>query len=225
MTQPLAKKLKRLPAHPELMEMFRQLREAYQAQPFRRLDLLLKEKGWAEHPYIRQLSVSQKTDLEAGIIWAATRDYRLACVRQLALFQPTIYGDDGWQELLGNAFRLGPIVNYYNDLPSIYGATTINFNATSLQMKAAVNQRVFDVPAAGGFLITDFKEQLAEVLEPGKESVCYHHPGEIPDLVRFYLAHPEARRRIVAQGRARVLGEHTYRHRLQEMLTVLRRTM
>ncbi|MDD2904635.1 MAG: glycosyltransferase, partial [Syntrophales bacterium] len=73
--------------------------------------------------------------------------------------------------------------------------------------------------------LTDFKEQLAEVLEPGKESVCYHRPEEIPDLVRFYLEHPEARRQIAARGRARVLREHTYRHRLEEMLAVLRRTM
>src|SRR4030065_1394699 len=100
----------------------------------------------------------------------------------------------------------------------MYGATTINFHARSMQMKAAVNQRVFDVPAAGGFLLTDFKEQLAEVLEPGKESVCYHHPEEIPDLVRFYLDHPEARRQIGERGRARVLAEHTYRHRLQGMM-------
>ncbi|MFZ5452853.1 MAG: glycosyltransferase family protein [Thermodesulfobacteriota bacterium] len=225
MTQPLAKKLGRLPASPEVPVLFQQLLDAYQARPYRRLGLLLAELGLENHPLIRQLQGIELTDLEAGVIWAATRDYRLSCVRQLACFQPTIYGDDGWQKLLGPSFRLGPIVNYYDDLPAIYGATAINFNATSMQMKAAVNQRVFDVPAAGGFLITDFKEQLAEVLEPGKESVCYHHPEEIPDLVRFYLEHPEARRQIAQRGQARVLREHTYRHRLQEMLAVLRRTM
>jgi spore maturation protein CgeB len=225
MTQPLAKKLERLPSSPEFLDLFGQLLDAYQAQPHRRLDLLLEEQQLAQNPLIRQMTTSERTDLEAGVIWAATRDYRLGCVRQLAPFRPTIYGDSGWQELLGPSFRLGPIVNYYDDLPAIYGATAINFNATSLQMKAAVNQRVFDVPAAGGFLLTDYKEQLAEVLEPGKESVCYHHQEEIPDLVRFYLDHPGERRRIVERGRARVLGEHTYRHRLQEMLAVLRRTM
>jgi spore maturation protein CgeB len=225
MTQPLAKKLERLPSSPETTGIFRQLLAAFQVQPHRRLDLLLEEQGLAAHPLIQKMSLSERTDLEAGIIWAATLDYRLECVKRLAPFKPTIYGDSGWRELLGDSFRLGPIVNYYDDLPAIFGATTINFNATSMQMKAAVNQRVFDVPAAGGFLLTDFKEQLAEVLEPGKESVCYHHPEEIPDLVRFYLDHPDARRQIVERGRARVLAEHTYLHRLQEMLAVLRRTM
>jgi len=221
----VAKKLERLPSSPEFLALFQRLLDAFQAQPYRRLDLLLEEEGLAEHPLIRQMNLTARTDLEAGIIWAGTRDYRLRCVRRLAAFSPTIYGDPGWQELVGPRFRLHPEVNYYQDLPAIYGASTINFNATSLQMKAAVNQRVFDVPAAGGFLLTDFKEQLAEVLEPGKESVCYYAPEEIPDLVRFYLGHPDARRRIIERARARVLQEHTYRHRIQEMLAVLRRTL
>lgn len=225
MISSVAKKLERLPSSPEFRALFQQLLEAFQAQPYRRLDLLLEEEGLAGHPLIRQMNLSERTDLEAGIIWAATRDYRLRCVRQLAPFGPTIYGDSGWQELVAAPFRLHPEVSYFHDLPALYGATTINFNATSLQMKAAVNQRVFDVPAAGGFLLTDFKEQLAEVLEPGKESACYHHPEEIPDLVRFYLDHPEARRQIIERARARVLQEHTYRHRIQEMLVVLRRTL
>src|SRR4030042_758939 len=223
MIHPVAKKRERLPSSPEFLELCPQLLDAYQAQPYRRLDLLLAGRGMEEHPLIRQLTTAAYTDLEAGIIWAATRDYRLSCVQRLAPFKPTIYGDNGWGELFGDPFRLHPEVNYYDDLPLIYGATTINFNATSMQMKAAVNQRAFDGPAAGGFLLTDFKEQLAAVLDPGKESVCYHHPEEIPDLVRFYLHHPEARRQIIEGGRARVLREHTYRHRLQEMLAVLRR--
>jgi spore maturation protein CgeB len=221
----VAAKLERLPSSPEFLEMFRQLQEAFQAHPFRRLDLLLADRGLAEHPLIRQLTISQWTDLEAGIIWAATRDYRLECVRRLAPFKPVIYGDSGWGELVAAPFRLRSEVNYYRDLPAVYGASAVNFNATSMQMKAAVNQRVFDVPAAGGFLLTDFKEQLAEVLEPGKETVCYHHPEEIPELVRYYLDRPEARLRIVERGRARILREHTYRHRIQEMLAVLRRNM
>jgi len=225
MIHPAAKKLGRLPSAPEFRDLFQGLLDAFQAQPFRRLDLLLRERGLAEHPLIQALSITEQTDLEAGIIWAATRDYRLRCVRQLAPFKPAIYGDSGWSQLLGPSFRLLPEVNYYDDLPAIYGATAVNFNATSLQMKAAVNQRVFDVPAAGGFMLTDFKEQLAEVLEPGREVVCYHQPEEIPELIRFYLSHPEARRQIIDRGRARVLREHTYRHRVQEMLAVLRRTL
>ena len=118
-----------------------------------------------------------------------------------------------------------PEVNYYDELPQVYGATAINFNATSLQMKAAVNQRIFDAPAAGGFVLTDFREQLAELFEVGEEVACFREPGEIPELVRFYLKHPQVREKMAAKARQRVLAEHTYRHRVAVMLDVMRRSL
>jgi len=126
---------------------------------------------------------------------------------------------------LENGLQLRSEVNYYHELPQVYRTTAINFNATSLQMKAAVNQRVFDAPAAGGFLLTDFREQLAELFEVGKEVACFGEPGEIPDLVRFYLRHPEVREKMTARARSRVLAEHTYRHRVAVMLDTMRRSL
>jgi spore maturation protein CgeB len=131
----------------------------------------------------------------------------------------------GGAKLLGKGFRLRPEVNYYDELPRIYGESAINFNATSLQMKAAVNQRIFDAPAAGGFVLTDFREQLAELFEVGEEVVIFRDPEEIPDLVRFYLKNPKLRTKITAKARRRVLGEHTYRHRVAAMLAAMRRTL
>lgn len=225
LTGSVAEKLKRLPSSREFRELFHRLLTAFKAQPFRRLEALLAAAGLEEHPLIRGLDRSGLTDLEAGIIWAATRDYRLECLKPLAPFRPVIYGDPGWPELLGHPFQLRPEVNYFDELPLVYGASTINFNATSLQMKTAVNQRVFDAPAAGGFLLTDFREQLAELLVVGQEVVCYRDPAEIPDLVRFYLKHPSERARVVQKARDRILAEHTYRHRVKTMLDLLRRRL
>ena len=91
-------------------------------------------------------------------------------------------------------------------------------------MKGAVNQRLFDVPAAGAFVLTDWREQTEKLFEPGKELVCYRESEEIPDLVRYFLAHPEERRRIVRAARTRVLAEHTWTHRVRSILTILRET-
>jgi spore maturation protein CgeB len=174
---------------------------------------------------IRGLDRQGLSDLEAALLWNATLEYRLSCVRELLPFKPVIYGDAGWRELLGNSVVLRPEVNYYDELPQIYGGTAINFNATSLQMKAAVNQRVFDAPAAGGFVLTDFREQLAELFEVGEEVACFGEPGEICDLVRFYLQHPKVRETMTIKARSRVLAEHTYRHRVAAMLDTMRRTL
>ncbi len=223
LTRPVAEKRARLPGGPDFDRLFDHLAGAYRREPYRDLATVIAQED-LKAPLLADLAPRQRVDLEAGMIWAATRDYRRDCVRQLAPFQPVIYGDGGWRELVGPEFSLRPEVRYYEELPLVYQASQINFNATSLQMKAAVNQRVFDVPAAGGFLLTDFREQLTEVLEVGREVVCYRHPEEIPDLVRFYLAHPEERRRLTQAARQRVLKEHTYVHRLQSMLALMRST-
>jgi len=219
------KKLACLPASPEFRRLFHRLARAYGAKPFRRLAQVLTQEGLASHPLIQALSPEELTHLEAGIIWEATRVHRLECIRRLAPFHPVIYGDPGWHRQTGEDLILRPEVNYYDQLPLVYGATVINFNVTSLQMQAAVNQRVFDAPAAGGFLLTDFKPQLAELFEVGREVVCYRHPGEIPELVAFYLKHERARQEVVSRARRRLLAEHTYLHRLKTMVEVIRRTI
>lgn len=218
-------KLARLPASPGFRRLFHRLARAYQKRPFWRLDEVLKQEGLAGHPLLQGLSPEERTDLEAGMMWEATRRHRLACIRRLAPFQPVVFGDPGWRRLLAAPFSLRPEVNYYEELPQVYRGSVINFNVTSLQMKTAVNQRVFDVPAAGGFLLTDFKAQLPELLEVGKEIICYRHPEEIPELARFYLKSDRAREEVICRGRERILAEHTYIHRLQAMVEVIRRTI
>ncbi len=150
--------------------------------------------------------------------------YRNGCVRRLLPFHPLIVGDRGWRV----EFRHEPrqpryldALSYYAELPAFYGHSAINFNCTSKQMKGAVNQRVFDVPAAGAFVLTDWRPQMEQLFEP-EEMACYHDPEEIPDLTRYYLAHPLERRKMAAAGRRRVLACHTWEHRLQVLLEQMR---
>jgi spore maturation protein CgeB len=219
------KKLERLPDSQDFQELFNKLRQSFTPQPCRNLESLLMSEGMEKNPLIQGLDRQGLSDLEAALLWRATLEYRLTCVRELLPFEPVIYGDAGWRGLLGNRVALRPEVNYYDELPKIYHATAINFNATSLQMKAAVNQRVFDAPAAGGFVLTDFREQLGELFEVGKEVACFEEPGEISDLVRFYLRHPEVRETMTTKARSRVLAEHTYLHRVAAMIEKMRRTL
>jgi spore maturation protein CgeB len=217
-------KLARLPQGQDFQELFNRLSKVFNPLHSRNLDSWLAAEGLRDEPLLQSLDRQGWNDLQAGLLWRATLEYRLACVRELAPFETVIYGDQGWRELVGQDFVLRPEVNYYDELPGVYGGTAVNFNATSLQMKAAVNQRVFDAPAAGGFVLTDFREQLAELFKVGEEVACFREPGEIPELVRYYLKHPEVRKRMTAKARARVLKEHTYRHRVTVMLETIRRS-
>jgi spore maturation protein CgeB len=172
---------------------------------------------------ISHLPVQERIDFEAAAIWRATLLYRLSCVEMLKGFEHHIHGDRGWDKLLSKDYKLYPPLNYYKELPLFYNACRVNLNATSLQMGGAVNQRAFDVPACGGFLLTDQQEELSELFEEGKEVITYKEKGEIPELVRFYLDNSDKRKTVAQRARDRVLSQHTYRHRLNSMIESMRK--
>ncbi|MEG2173278.1 MAG: glycosyltransferase [Desulfovibrionaceae bacterium] len=162
---------------------------------------------------------------ETALTWEATRQYRTLCVAQLLPFTPLLVGDPGWHIVFrrqAKQVRLHPELAYYDQLPHFYPCSDINFNCTSKQMKGAVNQRIFDVPATGAFVLTDWREQMDELFEPHTEIAYYQEPEEIPERIRYFLAHPQQRQRIATAARKRILAAHTWQHRLQTLLQRLR---
>lgn len=177
----------------------------------------------AEVVYLAQ--VESRLACEKALTFTAARQYRLRCVKGIMPFSPLIAGDDGWGEALGeHGWQPAGRLDYYRDLPGFYAATEVSFNCTSVQMKGAVNQRVFDVPASGGFLVTDWREQMADLFDLDTEAACYRSPEEVADVVAAWLADQTGRERMACAARRRILAEHTYAHRLRELVEIMRRT-
>lgn len=219
MVEPFAKRMTRVASelHPiveELADLSIRSRASFDAHLAR-----IDRKARAG---IESLDATARIDLEAAVLWKTTQRYRLQCIEKLLDFGLRIHGDAGWKELLDKPDMLGPVLGYYDQLPLFYNLCKINFNATNLQMGTAVNQRVFDVPACQAFLLTDRQEALDELFDVGKEIIAFTDVEEIPDLADYYLRHPEARKAIAKRGRKRVLREHTYRHRLNQIVRVMK---
>lgn len=85
----------------------------------------------------------------------------------------------------------------------------------------ANNMRLFEATGIGTLLITDWKQNLAELFEPGREVVAYRDPEECLDLIRYYLHHEAERQAIARAGQRRTLREHTYYRRMQEFLDLV----
>ena len=133
-----------------------------------------------------------------------------------------VFGDaQGWQELVGPALPVSPAVDYNTALGALYRSISVNVNITSCQMKTAVNQRVFDIPAAGGFVISDDQQDLSRLFTPEEETVTYQSPEELREKAAFYAGHQSARMKIVASAAVRIRAEYTYRHRIREISRTL----
>ncbi len=99
----------------------------------------------------------------------------------------------------------------------IYSASRIVFNRS---IGNDVNMRVFEALACGSMLVTnDLAENgLAELFQDGVHLATYREPGEMLEVIRYYLDHADRREAIAAAGRAEAVGRHTYRHRMERLL-------
>jgi spore maturation protein CgeB len=87
----------------------------------------------------------------------------------------------------------------------------------------ANNMRLFETTGVGTLLVTDWKENLSEMFEVGKEVVAYRTPQECVEMVTYYLQHDEERRAIARAGQERTLRDHTYQQRMKELADIVRK--
>jgi len=82
------------------------------------------------------------------------------------------------------------------------------------------NRRVFELAGIGTVQLCDAKDDLERNFAAGREIVPFRNLGELREQTLWLLGAPEDRRLIAARARERALAEHTWRHRLEELLTV-----
>lgn len=85
----------------------------------------------------------------------------------------------------------------------------------------ANNMRLYEATGVGALLITDWKQNLNEIFEVGKEVVAYHSPAECAELINYYLDHPCDAESIAKAGQQRTLRDHTYAKRMEEFASIV----
>jgi spore maturation protein CgeB len=108
----------------------------------------------------------------------------------------------------------------------VFNATAVNLNLHScggddLDARADfVNPRTFELAACGAFQLVDDRSLMPDLFADG-EVVRFKQAGDVPGLIKRWLKDEPGRRAVAEAARARVLREHTYRHRAQDMLSTI----
>lgn len=110
------------------------------------------------------------------------------------------------------------LVDTYMQMPLVFRNSKINLNMTAKTIQTGLPLRIFDVLACGGFLITNYQEQLAEVFEVGTDLEVYSCAEELLDKVGYYLKHDDLRMKIAHNGYEKVKNNHTYNIRMKQIL-------
>lgn len=131
----------------------------------------------------------------------------------------TIYGSN-WERYVPTQRIAGRFVPN-EDLPVVYSSAKVVLNDHWPGMRdwGLVSNRVFDVLACGGCLVSDGVVGLGEVV--GDSVVVAEGPDALRAAVERLLADPQERRRMGEEGRRRVLDEHTFAHRADQFLSVV----
>lgn len=89
----------------------------------------------------------------------------------------------------------------------------------------ANNCRLFEATGAGAMLLTDWKANLQDLFDVGREVAAYRTAEECAEMIRHYLTHEEARQSMARAGQVRTLRDHTYRTRMQELIDIVHKRM
>ncbi|MBF2073739.1 MAG: glycosyltransferase [Synechococcales cyanobacterium C42_A2020_086] len=110
-----------------------------------------------------------------------------------------LHGVDRNQQIQKDNIRYQSATSDYADTRVIYARSKVNLNITSLQFDQAVINRVIDIGAAGGFVLTDWKADLSQITSVA-DAISYRSIEELNDKLEYYL-HPdhESERRELAE--------------------------
>lgn len=110
-------------------------------------------------------------------------------------------------------------VDYYDMAPYVFKHARINLNITLRSIKSGIPLRAFDILGAGGFLLTNYQTDFMDCYIPGEDFVYYESKEDMLAKIDYYLKHEDERAAIAKNGFERTAANHTYKHRIEEMLS------
>lgn len=171
-------------------------------------------------------SLPEKREFFNSNVYPLGREYNLR-----------IYGQDWtqWDRTLGWIQRAGQYLNIrrlakirkpklaIEDEARIYASSAVSINVHEKYQRTYggdCNERTFKIPLCGGFEVVDNVACIKRYFDSGKEMVIAENSREWVDMVQHYLNHPEERQLIIEAGQRRVLRDHTYHKRVEQMIAI-----
>lgn len=105
------------------------------------------------------------------------------------------------------------------EIPRIMRESFISLNfANGSKGKNQIKARTFEVPGAGGFLLTEDAPHLERYYSLGTEIAIFKNMTELIEKIKYFLANPQERDAIAQAGFERTKRQHTYEMRMQEVI-------
>lgn len=117
--------------------------------------------------------------------------------------------------------RRFPEISALKEAPKVFYSSKINLNITLRSIASGVPARVFDIMSVGGFVLSNWQEEIPELFEEGEEIVTYKTPEELIDKADYYLRHDDERIRVGVNGYRKVKERYTYEQQMDKIIAIL----
>jgi len=147
--------------------------------------------------------------------------YRSGILAQVADFGLKIWGDNAWDK----TFKYYPVIKHafqgrrldFTELNKMYQITKINLNIPNPQCFTSFQQRTFEISAAKGFQIVDYREDIEKYFNED-EMVTFKNIKELREKINYFLKNPGKRDSFIEKAYKKVKNVHTYENRMKEIL-------
>ncbi len=102
-----------------------------------------------------------------------------------------------------------------SSLGSIY-----EFSRSSKRIEQ-IKARHFEIPAFGGFQLTNYSPSIEDFFTIGREIVIYTSPEDLSQQIKYYLENENERRQILSGGYNKVMQAPTYAERYREIFRTI----
>ena len=110
------------------------------------------------------------------------------------------------------------IVDYQREMPIVFKNSRINLNITLRSIKTGIPLRALDIMGCGGFLLSNYQEELKEYFREGEELAMFYSLEDCLEKIDYYLKHEDERKSIAMAGKRAVEERFKYRDQLRKLL-------
>ena len=122
-----------------------------------------------------------------------------------------------WRRIERSAYIQGGV--YGQDYTKAICSAKIALCFYSRWNRDTENSKMYEIPACGTFMLAERNRENVKMFEEGKEAEFFSSREELMEKVKYYLSHPDERRRIAEAGGERCMKSgYSYHERLKKML-------
>lgn len=166
--------------------------------------------------------IKTKDQYRANVVFAgAATPRRERLLGEVAEFGLALWGP-GWRQTSLRDYCRGEVATTEEYVRAYGGATVaINIHHVAVEgdpREAACNQRLFELAAMGAAQVVDERGDLERSFHALDEVMTFSDAAELRQQVRDLVENPVDAEHLGQAARARLLKDHTYMHRMRQLL-------